>query len=106
MEVFKLSDMVKGWFVGSFEPNVLHSPDWEVGIKYYKAGDYEPKHVHKVAVELTAIVYGRVLMNDTEYKAGDIVKINPGVATDFRVLEDTCTVVVKNPSVTNDKYVL
>ena len=65
----------------------------------------EARHLHKIATEITVIVSGRVLMNDREYFAGDIVKINPGEATDFVCLEDAVSAVVKLPGALNDKYV-
>ena len=40
-----------------------------------------------------------------EYKANDIIVIEKGEATDFKVLSDTITVVVKTPSVPSDKYI-
>lgn len=43
-------------------------------------------------------------MNNIQYKKGDIIIINPLEVTDFRVLEDTKTVVVKVPGAQNDKY--
>jgi hypothetical protein len=33
--------MVKGWFVGDFDPSVSRSKDVEVGVKHYRAGDRE-----------------------------------------------------------------
>lgn len=45
-------------------------------------------------------------MNGTEYGEGDIIRIDTGKATDFEALEDTITVVVKRPSVAEDKYIL
>ena len=38
-------------------------------------------------------------------KRGDIVKINPGVSTNFEALTDVTTVVVKYPGTINDKYI-
>ena len=43
-------------------------------------------------------------MNGVEYKQGDIIVIEPGESTDFEVLEETITTVVKIPGATNDKY--
>jgi hypothetical protein len=37
---------------------------------------------------------------------GDIITIEPGEATDFEVLEDTITTVVKLPCVKDDKYII
>lgn len=104
MEVFKLSDMTKGWFVGAFEPVAMRSDAAEVAVKTYASGSLEKRHMHKVAQELTLIVSGRARLNDTVYEAGDIVVIAPGEATDFEALTDVTTVVVKLPSVAGDKY--
>ena len=104
MKLFQLKDMVKGWFVGDFKPTVLNSKDFEVAVKKYNAGDYEEKHYHKVATEITVIVGGPVEMNGVIYNDGQIVVIEPGDATDFKALDTTTTVVVKVPSAKDDKF--
>ena len=48
MKVAKLDDMIKGWFVGNFEPTLLKTNDVEVAVKRYKKGDYEDRHYHKI----------------------------------------------------------
>lgn len=106
MKIAKLEDMVKGWFVGNFEPTLLKTNDVEVAVKSYKKGDYEERHHHKIAIEITVITRGRVKMNGVEYKEGDIIVMEPNESTDFEALEDnTQNVVVKYPGVNNDKYV-
>ncbi len=104
MKVSKLSNMKGGWFVGDFVPTCLTTKECEVGCKYYKAGDFDETHVHKIATEITVIASGLVKMNNVEYKSGDIVVLEPGDATDFQAMEDTITVVVKVPSIAGDKY--
>ena len=105
MKVAKLEDMFKGWFVGNFDPTLLRTNDVEVAVKSYKKGDYETKHFHKIATELTVIISGRVRMNGVEYGKGDIIVMEPNEATDFEWLEDgTKNVVVKIPGANNDKY--
>lgn len=105
MKVAKLDDMVKGWFVGSFDPTLIKTNDVEVAVKEYKKGDYEEKHYHKIATEITVIVSGRVRMNGAEYSKGDIIVIEPNEVTDFEALEDTVNTVVKFPGTNNDKYI-
>ena len=104
MKVAKLEDMIKGWFVGNFEPTLLKTNDVEIAVKEYKKGDYEDKHYHKKATEITVIISGRVKMNGVEYNKGDIIVIEPNEATDFEALEDTINTVVKYPGENNDKY--
>jgi hypothetical protein len=104
MEKFSLEDMVKGWFVGDFEPTIIKSDQFEVAVKRYNAGDYENYHHHKIATELTVIIEGEVEMNGIHFKKNDIIKINANEITDFKCITDVTTVVVKTPSVKNDKY--
>lgn len=104
MKKYSLSEMTKGWFVGDFSPTVLKTQAVEVGVKQYQGGDYEARHHHKVATEITVIVTGKVRMNGELFQAGDILLIEPGESTDFEVLEDATTVVVKYPGAPNDKY--
>ena len=104
MKHARLGDMTGGWFVGDFEPSCLRTAACEVACKHYEAGAAEPRHVHRVATELTLIASGSVMMNGTSFKAGDIIILEPGEAADFRTLERTTAVVVKMPSVGGDKY--
>jgi quercetin dioxygenase-like cupin family protein len=105
IEQFKLDEMTKGWFIGAFEPTLFNTTDVEVGVKNYKAGDYEAAHYHKVATEFTVIISGTVEMSGRNYTQGDILKIAPGVSTDFKAITDVTTVVVKVPGASNDKYI-
>jgi mannose-6-phosphate isomerase-like protein (cupin superfamily) len=101
---YKLDDFTKGWFVGNFSPTILKTDAVEVAVKHYRAGEAESAHYHKVATELTLIVSGRVRMSGEEVGPGEIIKIEPGQATDFVPLTDTTTVVVKLPCISGDKY--
>lgn len=104
MKVFQLDDMVKGWFVGNFNPTVLSTNDVEVAVKKYKAGDYESSHYHRIATEITVITDGQVKMNGIIYSSGAIIVIEPNQATDFLALTDVTTTVVKYPGANDDKY--
>lgn len=104
MEKHDLTKFVKGWVCGDFEPSLFKTSAFEIAVKRYKAGDYETRHYHKLASEYTIIVSGRVLMNEIEYTENDIVVLQPYEDTNFYCLTDVVTVVIKTPSVNNDKY--
>jgi len=106
MEKFELKDFTGGWFVGDFSPTLLQTDQFEVAVKSYTAGTLEKRHLHKVSTEFTLILNGNVRMNGQVFKHGDIIRINPGEDTDFEALSDVTTVVVKSPSVKNDKYLI
>jgi quercetin dioxygenase-like cupin family protein len=104
MKTARLEDMTKGWFVGNFEPTLIRTNDVELAVKEYHKGDYEERHYHKLSTEITVICSGKVRMNGVVYAKGDIILIAPNQSTDFEVLEDTMTTVVKFPGANNDKY--
>jgi len=104
MKTAKLSTMTGGWFAGAFEPTLFRTDAFEAACKHYRAGDTEPRHVHRIATEITLIASGAVRMNGVEVRAGEIVILEPGEPTDFAALEDTITMVIKVPSVAGDKY--
>ena len=98
--------MIKGWFVGDFEPTCLKTKECEVAVKKYKAGNFEEAHYHKIAKEITYILEGTVRMNGKEYTEGDIILIEPGEIVAFSAITDSKNVVVKVPSVKGDKYIV
>jgi len=100
-----VDDMINGWFVGDFYPAVLKTKNFEAGMKCYKKGDKEGKHYHKIATEITLIASGKVIMCDRIIGAGEMILMEPGVATSFEALEDTITFVIKTASVMGDKYI-
>ncbi len=104
MTKMRLEEMIKGWFVGNFEPSILRTTAAEVGVKHYRAGEREAWHYHKIAAEVTVIMAGEVEMNGERHRAGDIIRLEPGEGTDFLAVTDAATVVVKLPSVMGDKY--
>ena len=104
MIINSLDTMYKGWFVGNFLPSVYSTQDIEIAVKHYNVGDYEKSHTHKIATEITVIIEGEAKMREEKIKKGDIVTISPGEETDFYALTSVTTVVVKYPSIKDDKY--
>jgi quercetin dioxygenase-like cupin family protein len=106
MKKLNYNDMVRGWFVGNFEPSALKTDLCEVAVQKYKAGDYEQRHCHKIADEVTYILSGTVRMNGVNYEGDDILLIEKGTSTDFESITDSITVVVKMPCAKGDKYII
>lgn len=104
MKLAKVGDMTKGWFIGDFAPSLCRTRDVEVAVKFYRAGDAEAAHFHRVATEFTVVTAGIVEMNAVRYGVGDIIVIEPGDTTDFVAITDATTAVVKIPGAPNDKY--
>lgn len=104
--VFKGSEMTGGWFVGDFEPSVLKTKDFEVCFKIHKKGEAWDTHYHKKAREINYLIRGKMLINQHELVAGDIFVIEPFYISSPVFLEDCEIIIVKTPSVNNDKYIV
>ena len=98
--------MIRGWFVGNFEPSCLKTLECEVAVKKYIKGDHEEWHFHKIATEITVILGGEAQVNGVVFSDGDIIRLEPGEGADFKAITDLTTVVVKIPGAPNDKYKL
>ena len=98
--------MKQGWFIGGFEPSLIKTTAFEAAIKHYKASDYSKPHCHKIAKEITLIISGVVEMNGRQFLEGDMITIEPMEYADFLAISDAVTLVIKIPSVKNDKYYL
>lgn len=106
MKRYSLKDFTRGWIIGDFEPSIVRTKDFEFMVRYYKAGDKEKKHVHKIADEITVIINGIFKMNGQQLEAGDIIHLAPNEPVDFECIEDGANAVIKQPSVAGDKYLV
>jgi anti-sigma factor ChrR (cupin superfamily) len=102
----QLDNMVRGWFIGDFEPVAYRSSDVEVAIKHYRGGDIEPRHVHRISTELTAVISGTIRMDGRDLGPGDILTLAPGEPCDFLAVTDAIVVAVKVPAAKDDKYLV
>jgi dTDP-4-dehydrorhamnose 3,5-epimerase-like enzyme len=104
MIVHNINKMIKGWFIGNFEPSVIKTELFEVGIlKRYK-GLERPMHYHKISKEITCLISGKATINNVEISPGDIFILEKNEVVDALYHEDSILVVIKMPSVTGDKY--
>lgn len=104
MKTHNINDMVKGWFVGDFEPSVLKTNNFEVGHHKHKKGEPTQNHYHKQSTEINVIISGKMMVNGKELSKGDIFTFEPYEVAEAEFLEDTELIVVRNASVTDDKF--
>ena len=105
MKLLKHTDMLRGWFVGDFEPTAWPTKDFEVGFRTHKPSDPLDPHFHTKVTEINLITSGRMRIQDTELSSGDIFILYPWEITNPEFLEDTSIICVKVPSM-NDKQLL
>lgn len=106
MKVGKLTDFFRGWVIGDFEPSLLKTKNFEVGILHHPKGEKWPKHYHKIATEFNILISGSMTLQDHNFVAGDVFILEPFDIADPIFHEDCTIVCVKVPSDTKDKYIL
>lgn len=104
MKTYSIRDFKGGWFIGNFEPSAAKTAGFEVCYKQHCKGEAWPRHYHAVATEYNCLVAGKMIMQNTELNPGDIFVLEPGEMADPEFLEDCHLIVVKIPSLPNDKY--
>lgn len=104
MKTAKLSDMHRGWFIGDFEPSVMRTPLFEVGVLTHKKGEAWPAHYHRVATEYNVLLEGSMRIAGEVITVGDIFWFEPEDVADPEFLEDCKVLCVKRPSIIGDKY--
>ena len=106
MKVNTIWNMVNGWIVGGFEPSMYNNPHVEVAHQSHSRGRVGESHTHHHSTELTYIVSGRLIASGKMLFAGDMFEYAPYEVSNVRFLEDTDLVVIKWPSVPNDKHLV
>lgn len=104
MNITKLQDYFRGWVIGDFEPSILKTKDFEVGVLTHKKGEIWPAHYHKQSIEYNVLVKGKMIIQERELNSGDVFVFEKGEIADPVFLEDCTVVVVKVPSIPSDKF--
>ena len=106
MKIDSLEKFTRGWIIGDFEPSVLRTTDFEVGILHHNKGEYIAPHRHDIATEYNVLVSGHMLVNGKDIRPGDVFILSPTEVVSPTVLEESIVVVVKTPSIPNDKHII
>jgi len=104
MKITKITDYERGWFIGNFEPTILRTKDFEVGLLRHKKGELWAAHYHKDSTEYNVLVTGKMIIQGHELSDGDIFILQKGEIADPVFLDDCIVVCVKVPSIPSDKF--
>ena len=106
MIISNINDYKSGWFIGDFEPTCLKTKDFEVCYKIHKKDEKWDTHYHRVATEINYLIEGKMTLQNTTLKSGDVFIINPYEIADPVFIEDCKILIVKTPSIKNDKIIV
>ena len=104
MKLSNIKNMTRGWFIGDFEPSILRTKDFEVGVLIHKKGEVWPKHYHALSTEYNLLLEGSMTIQNTLINSGDIFILDPMEIADPIFHEDCRVLCIKVPSVPGDKH--
>ena len=104
MNIRKIDEMFRGWFIGNFEPSIVNTESFEVALLTHHKNEVWPKHYHKLADEVNVLISGKMTVNGIELHPGDILHVEKNEIVEPIFLEDCKLICVKFPSVLGDKY--
>jgi mannose-6-phosphate isomerase-like protein (cupin superfamily) len=103
-KTWQLTDFVRGWFIGNFEPNIVKTDKYEVALLTHCKGEKWDFHYHRLADEINFLVEGRMLINERLVEKGSLFVIQKNQLTCPNFLENCKVLCIKVPSVPSDKY--
>lgn len=104
MIIDRMDRMVRGWFIGDFDPAILRTKDFEVAYLRHAKGEKWDAHYHVDQVEYNYLIRGSMIVQGTLLVAGDIFVLDKHEVADPEFLEDCELICVKVPSLPHDKH--
>lgn len=104
MKIDNIKNFINGWFIGDFDPSILKTKDFEIGIKFFKKNQKPDVHFHKIATEYNYIIKGEVIINNKKLKEKDMFILYPNEIVNAKFLKNCQFLVIKVPSIKGDKY--
>jgi len=104
MKKHNLTEFWRGWFIGNFEPSILKTDQFEVGVLTHAKDEVWPKHYHAKHTEYNLLLKGKMLICGEIINEGEFFTIFPNEVADPVFLEDCTVLCIKTPSVPGDKH--
>jgi quercetin dioxygenase-like cupin family protein len=104
MIVSNISKFTGGWFIGNFTPSLLKTEEFEAAHHFYKKGFKGTPHTHKASTEYNYILSGKLIASNQILSSGDIFIYEKNDISDVSFIEDTNLIIIKTPSIPNDKF--
>lgn len=106
MKIFDPSIMLRGWYVGDFEPSAYRTKEFEVSVMRHSKGEEWPTHYHERSTEINYLLEGEMTIQGSHLKAPTIFVLEPGELADPTFHTDVRLVVIKTPSAPGDKIIV
>ena len=104
MQFHKLSDFHRGWIIGDFTPSIFRTSDFEVCVTHHQKDEPTVSHYHARSKEYNIVLEGEIWVSGKALKKGDIFVYEENENSNVRFSSDTSLLVVRVPSLPDDKF--
>ena len=106
MKQYNLSNMLRGWFIGNFEPSILKTSFIEVGVVSHKKDEEWPAHFHSSSIEINLVLDGSLTINNKLFEKNDFFILERNEVSKPKFLENCRILVIRVPDIQNDKVIV
>jgi hypothetical protein len=104
--IIDLNKYLRGWIIGNFDPNIIKTTDFEIGILQHKQNESWGFHYHSETKEINILLSGEMLINNVYIKKHTIFIFEKNMISCPLFLTDCTVLCIKLPSLPNDKYII
>ncbi len=107
MKYDKLHNFKNGWFIGNFDPAILKTKEFEIGLQHHSVDEVVEKHYQKQSTEYNLIISGELTADGKLLTQGDIFVYEPNEICNVTFNSECVILVVKTPSLgISDKVIV
>lgn len=103
---YDLYNYKAGWIIGDFEPSIIKTKDFEVGILTHNKNEKWDYHYHVYLDEINILLEGNMLLNEIVINKNQLFYIPKKQIASPIFLENCKILCIKTPSIIGDKICL
>jgi dTDP-glucose pyrophosphorylase len=101
-----LSNYVRGWLIGDFEPSIKKTTEFEIGFEYYKKDQKCAFHYHSETKEINILISGVMIINNIPIYKDTIFILEKNMICCPLFIQNCIILSIKLPSLPKDKFII
>jgi len=100
------NDYTRGWLIGNFEPSIIKTTEYELGILRHKKDEKWAFHYHVETKEINILLKGKMIINNVLINEKTVFIFEKNMISCPLFLEDCVVLCIKLPSLPGDKVII
>jgi len=104
--VINIDHYIRGWLIGNFEPSIINTTEFEIGVLNHKKDEKWAFHYHEKTREINILLEGEMIINNIPLHKDTIFIFESNMISCPLFLTDCIVLCIKLPSLPNDKTII